>query len=141
MTPQPMHWNRGFIPLPAIVGCIFLLWAMPVAAVELPGSLAKDADCSACHMKKMIGKSVHSVMSSPCTVCHLTATQGDMTTTSLSMPKAKICFACHEQATASSLHDPAVKGQCLECHDAHSSGGRMLLREEGGVPWSALRTK
>jgi predicted CXXCH cytochrome family protein len=64
-----------------------------------------------------------------------------MTTVSLSMPKERICFACHEQAAASQLHNPAVKGQCVECHDAHSSDARMLLHAEGGLPLSALKAK
>ena len=54
-------------------------------------------------------------------------TQGDMTTVSLSMPKSKICSACHDQSAALRQHVPAVKGQCLECHDAHSSRYRLLL--------------
>lgn len=108
-------------------------------AVEHPGSLGKDADCTSCHAKKLMGKSVHSVMGSPCTVCHVTATQGDMTLVSLSMPKKRICFACHEEATAGRLHLSVVKGQCLECHDAHSSDGRMLLRQDGGPAFSGLK--
>lgn len=101
-----------------------------VAAVEHPGSLPKDAECTSCHAKKMTGKFVHSAMESPCGVCHVTSTQGDMTRVSLSMPKNKICFACHQEASASRLHTPSVKGQCVECHDAHSSEYRMLLLDK-----------
>ena len=98
-------------------------------AVEHPGSLEKDADCTSCHTKQITGKSVHSAMQSPCGVCHVTSTHGDMTVMSLSMPKNKIWFACHEAASAPRLHTPSVKGQCMECHDAHSSDYRMLLRQ------------
>lgn len=98
--------------------------------VEHPGSLQKDSDCASCHVKKMIGKSVHSAMQAPCGVCHVTATHGDMTLVNLSMPKNKICFACHEAASASRLHTSSVQAQCLECHDAHSSNYPMLLRRE-----------
>jgi predicted CXXCH cytochrome family protein len=118
---------------------VFLFALLPAAAVEHPGSLDKDADCTSCHSAKMRGKSVHSAMQSPCNVCHVTTTQGDMMLVSLSMPKNKICFACHEQASALRLHNPSVKRQCMECHDAHSSDRRMLLRDEGGPPLSALR--
>ena len=99
-------------------------------AVEHPGSLQQDDDCASCHVKKMTGQSVHSAMRSPCSVCHVTSTQGDMTLVSLSMPKDKICFACHQAASALRLHTFSAKGQCLECHDAHSSDHRMLLRQE-----------
>lgn len=103
-----------------------ILWSTPaLLASEHPGLV--DKDCPACHEQKVTGKSVHSAMDSPCTVCHVRMTQGDMTTVSLSMPKTKICSACHNEATALRQHVPPVKGQCLECHDAHSSRYRMLL--------------
>jgi hypothetical protein len=46
-------------------------------AVEHPGSLGKDADCTSCHAKKTTGTSVHSAMQSPSDVCHVTPTQGE----------------------------------------------------------------
>jgi predicted CXXCH cytochrome family protein len=46
-----------------------------------------------------------------------------------SMPKQKICFACHQEAAAFRKHVPAAKGQCLDGHDAHSSERKMLLAE------------
>jgi predicted CXXCH cytochrome family protein len=97
-------------------------------AVEHPGVLPMEAECSSCHASKISGKSVHSVMTASCSVCHVTATKGDMTLMSLSMPKEKICSACHEEAAALRQHVPAVKGTCVECHDAHSSERKMLLR-------------
>ena len=111
-----------------LVTCFFCVTPSLVVGVEHPGSLDNDAQCSTCHAKNISGKSVHAAMGSPCTVCHLTVTQGDMTTVTLSMPKGKICFACHEESAALPQHVPKVKGLCLECHDAHSSEQRMLLR-------------
>ena len=85
----------------ATAGLLISFFAVSRAtAVEHPGSLEKDADCTSCHTKQITGKSVHSAMQSPCGVCHVTSTQGDMTLVSLSMPKNKICFACHEAAQA-----------------------------------------
>lgn len=121
--------------------CAFLLLNTPTAgAVEHPGSLNKDAVCSTCHESKITGRSVHSAMGSPCTVCHVTMTQGDLTTVTLSMPKSKICFACHEEASAWKQHSPAAKAPCVDCHDAHSSKQRMLLREDT-VPQPARKTE
>jgi len=97
-------------------------------AVEHPGVVPKDAECTSCHAAKIRGKSVHSVMATSCEVCHLTQTQGDMMLVMLSMPKQKICFACHQESTALRQHVPEVKGQCIDCHDAHSSDRKMLLR-------------
>ena len=125
---------RPMTSVRAIAASGLLVFVFTVAhanAVEHPGSLERDADCTSCHANKMTGRSVHSAMQSPCGVCHVTSTQGDMTLVSLSMPKNKICFACHEAAAAGRLHKPSVKGQCVECHDAHSSDFRMLLRAEG----------
>ena len=99
-------------------------------AVEHPGVVPKDAECTSCHAAKVRGKSVHSVMETSCEVCDLTQLQGDMTLVSVSMPKQKICFACHQESAALRQHVPAVKGQCLDCHDAHSSERKMLLRAE-----------
>jgi len=126
------------------IASLLLLLAVPAIAVEHPGALSKDADCSSCHASKLSGKSVHSAMATSCMVCHVAQTQGDMTTLSLAMPKDKICFACHEKATALQRHssftnEPGVKERevkrlCVNCHDAHSSEQRMLLREAALVP-------
>ncbi len=103
-------------------------------SVEHPGSVHTDDNCSSCHADKARGKSVHSAMALSCTVCHLAQTQGDMTTLTLLMAKPKICFACHEQTLSVRQHRPAAKGLCLDCHDAHSSNRRMLLREPTYAP-------
>lgn len=114
------------IALGALMVSVLLL--APAFAVEHPGIVPQNAECTSCHVAKVSGKSVHSVMVASCSVCHVTQTQGDMTTVSLSMPKAQICFSCHEKSSALQRHSPETKGPCLECHDAHSSSQRMLLR-------------
>jgi len=103
--------------------------------VEHPGVVHQDDNCSSCHPDKTRGKSVHSAMALSCTVCHLAQTQGDMTILTLPMPKAKICSSCHEEGVLLRQHSRAAKGLCLDCHDAHSSNRRMLLR----VPTNARR--
>ena len=67
-------------------------------------------------------------MALSCTICHWVSAQPNATTINLSVPKEKICFGCHEQATEAQQHAPKVKGQCVDCHDSHSSSRRMLLR-------------
>ena|SRR3974390_456375 len=124
-----------------IAAMMFLatLAGMPAMAIEHPGVVPKDANCSSCHTKKVSGKSVHSAMVISCTVCHLAMTQGDMTTVSLVLPKEQICFECHERSSALQQHSPAARGPCLQCHDAHSSDRRMLLRAADGPPLSVLK--
>jgi predicted CXXCH cytochrome family protein len=120
--------NRLFVLL------LLLTAAGTVHAVEHPGVVPKESECSSCHASKMTGASVHSAMASSCNVCHLAKTQGDMTVLNLIMPKTQICFACHEKSAALQQHSPIVKGRCLDCHDAHSSDRRMLLRAEADGP-------
>jgi predicted CXXCH cytochrome family protein len=119
-----------------IVALLLLPAVMSASAVghpiEHPGILPKDADCSSCHANKTKGKSVHSAMAMPCTVCHLATTEGDMTMLNLAAPKEKICFGCHEKSAQLRRHKPTVKVGCVDCHDSHSSPRRSLLREQAG---------
>lgn len=111
-----------------LAASMFLAAALPAVAVEHPGVVPSGVECTSCHAAKVSGKSVHSVMATSCDVCHVTQTQGDMTLVSLSMPKQKICYACHQDSAALRQHFPAAKTQCVDCHDAHSSSRKMLLR-------------
>jgi predicted CXXCH cytochrome family protein len=118
----------------ALLGLLLLVVAATQAStIEHPGVLPKAAKCSFCHANKTKGKSVHSAMAIPCTACHLTETQGDMTTLNLVMPKEKICFACHEKSAPLRRHSPSAKASCVECHDSHSSSRPALLREQVAV--------
>lgn len=112
---------------------LWILRPTSAAGVEHPGSIPLGAECSSCHAAKINGKSVHSAMADPCTVCHVATIQGDMTSMTLLMPKNKICYACHAESVALKQHTPDAKKQCLECHDAHSSNSRMLLRAEAST--------
>lgn len=130
------------LPIPPITFLLAIFFlAVSAWGVEHPGVIPSGAECSSCHAKKISGKSVHSAMATPCTVCHLAKTQGDMTTLNLAMPKEQICFACHEKSAALQHHVPAAKGTCLDCHDAHSSDQRMLLRAAGGPTVSAIKSR
>ncbi len=112
---------------------VLVLFAGSLSAVEHPGVVPTGVECASCHSSKVTGKFVHSAMGTSCSVCHVTSTQGDMTTVSLSMPKDKICSACHTESATLRQHVPSVKGSCIDCHDAHSSSRRMMLRELAAV--------
>ena len=118
------------IALSSLAPWLWFFSVAPAFAVEHPGSIPQGAECSSCHATKISGRSVHSAMADPCTVCHVSQTQGDMTSMSLLMPKDKICYACHAESGALKQHTPDGTKPCLECHDAHSSNARMLLRVE-----------
>src|SRR5579872_6636098 len=110
-----------------------LLMVGSAGAIEHPGIVPQGVECRSCHANKLTGKSVHSAMETTCTVCHVERTQGDMMSVSLSMPKEKICSACHDESAALRQHVPAVKGSCVECHDAHSSDRKDLLRDVAAI--------
>lgn len=139
-TSQRTGARKSYCGTASCLVLLCMLTASHCWAVEHPGTIPKDAECSSCHAKKITGRSVHSAMASPCTICHVTMTQGDMTSISLLMPKNKICYACHAESAALRQHVPETKLQCLECHDAHSSNARMLLRAEA-VPVSVMKDK
>jgi predicted CXXCH cytochrome family protein len=126
-----MKHTRG--PLISHILSLLVIAALVIAAqaapVEHPGVLPKGAICSSCHADKTEGKSVHSAMALPCTVCHLIETKGDMTRLNLFVPKGTICFACHERSVPLPRHSPGAKAQCVECHDSHSSSRPALLLE------------
>jgi predicted CXXCH cytochrome family protein len=130
-APAPVASAMKYPPsaLIFLLSLLLLLPATRASAVEHPGILHKDDNCSSCHPDKTSGQSVHSAMALSCTVCHLAETQGDMTTLNLTMPRKQICFACHEKSMSLRHHSPVVKRLCVDCHDAHSSNRRMLLRE------------
>lgn len=111
------------------VSLLLLAAATQAFAGEHPGILHQDDNCSTCHADKISGKSVHSAMALACTACHVALTQGDMTILNLTMPKEQICFACHEKSKELHQHSPTGRAQCVDCHDAHSSNRRMLLRQ------------
>ena len=115
------------------LGLLLLVLWLPAFGVEHPGTIG-NAACTSCHAAKLTGKSVHSAMATSCSVCHVMQTQGDLTTVNLAAPKERICFSCHEKAESLRRHRQAAKGQCVDCHDAHSSDREMLLRIAQAVP-------
>lgn len=119
------------LKLASIVVALVLL---PLSASQLlahPG-IAPDARCSSCHGDKTRGKSVHAALAISCMVCHMLTSQGNATTIALTAPKEQICFGCHQRSTEADQHTPKVKGQCVDCHDSHSSARPMLLLRRNG---------
>ena len=112
---------------------LVLATAMPLAATEHPVKLDKDADCASCHEDKAKGKAVHSAIAMGCATCHDVKTQGETTTVEFTTPKDQLCFTCHDKAKEEVLHGPYEKGQCMSCHDPHTSDYPKQLRAEGNA--------
>ncbi|MGB7583635.1 MAG: cytochrome c3 family protein [Terriglobales bacterium] len=116
----------------AIFGVLFLAltYGLRLAAEEHPVPLTKDTDCASCHDDKTKGKAVHSAIAMGCTTCHEIKTEGDSTTVNLTAPKDQLCLTCHEKSKEETLHGPYDKGQCVTCHDPHTSDYPDQLRAE-----------
>lgn len=110
-----------------------LTCGLRLAAEEHPVPLPKDADCASCHDDKTKGKAVHSAIAMGCTTCHEVKTDGTTTSVNLTAPNDQLCFTCHEKSKEESLHGPYDKGQCVTCHDPHTSDFPKQLRAEGNA--------
>ena len=106
-----------------------LAFALPIVAAEHPVPLEKDADCATCHEDKTKGKAVHSAIAMGCTTCHEVKTEKDVTTVNLVSPKEELCFTCHEKSQDAVRHMPYDQGQCVTCHDPHTSDNPKQLRQ------------
>jgi len=59
-----------------------------------------------------------------CGECHVVAAANGLVA-----PKTEICLRCHDfKPDKKYLHPPFESGECLECHDPHSSRYPRLLR-------------
>ncbi len=107
---------------------VLILSARWANAVEHPVPLEKDADCATCHEDKTKGKAVHSAIAMGCTTCHEVKTEKDVTTVELTAPKNQICFTCHDVSKDKVKHGPYWQGNCVFCHDPHTSDQPKQLR-------------
>jgi len=60
-----------------------------------------------------------------CTGCH-----ESMAGNTFVAPRDELCLHCHVMPAPKFEHDPAASGDCLSCHDPHSSAYRYLLVAE-----------
>ena len=94
------------------------------------------AQCASCHEDKTKGKAVHSAMAMGCNSCHdVKVVNKEQTTVELVAKKEELCFTCHanESKPEDSKHGPWEKGQCVLCHDPHTSENPKQLRAAGNA--------
>jgi len=94
------------------------------AAREHPFVEANDLkaeNCLKCHADVQKGKAVHTAMSSGCDTCHQAASANGKTTITDVATGGDLCAMCHEMEKGPVLHGPYKAGECLACHDPHSS--------------------
>jgi predicted CXXCH cytochrome family protein len=86
-------------------------------------------DCLQCHKIKVAGKYDHPTT---CVSCH---TKAHITGTKEKFPRylfasgVELCWGCHDKTKFSKKvgHPPVAKGECLSCHDVHTSDTKALL--------------
>jgi len=90
----------------------------------------KSETCLTCHPDKKEGKSVHSAVTSGCESCHQAASENSKTKITLLATGGELCAMCHQVKSEPVLHGPYKKGECMICHDPHTSNFPRQLRAE-----------
>jgi predicted CXXCH cytochrome family protein len=115
-----------------------LVWLSPQVFAEEPVTHPfieqkdiKSETCLTCHPDKKQGKFVHSAVAMGCENCHQTTSEKNKTTITLVATGGDLCAMCHEAKKDAVLHGPYKNGQCLICHDPHSSEFKAETRAAG----------
>jgi predicted CXXCH cytochrome family protein len=91
--------------------------------------LPKEKLCLKCHQLNFEGMNwVHGpVASGGCRVCH--NPHQSAYPSLLDAPQREVCFRCHEERAVMEnvVHQDVASG-CLDCHDAHASQQKFLLK-------------
>lgn len=89
--------------------------------------------CKDCHTTLISKKVLHAPADESCENCHMPNDnqhpQEGLKGFQLADEPATLCFYCHEEYTKTNKHAPAESGECLMCHDPHSSNSAALLKE------------
>ena len=91
----------------------------------------KSETCLTCHPEKEEGKFVHSAVGMGCENCHHATSEKCRTKITLVATGGDLCAKCHEARKDPVLHGPYRKGECLTCHDPHSSDFKAQTRTAG----------
>src|SRR4030042_4653186 len=102
----------------------FSVFLIPVA------SFSYDfPDCLKCHKDKVAGKYDHPTECVKChTYAHITGKKKDFPNY-LFAQGVEFCWGCHDKTKFSNKveHPPVAKGECLSCHNVHTSDAKGLL--------------
>jgi predicted CXXCH cytochrome family protein len=89
-------------------------------------------DCLSCHEDLLKGGVMHYPAEDDCSTCHESTgashPSGDSVGFRLMDKVPELCFYCHEEAEQKiHPHQPVAAGNCMGCHDPHTSSGSSLL--------------
>lgn len=88
----------------------------------------KSQTCVICHPGRQEGKFAHAAVRMGCESCHQAVSEDAQTTVTLVATGGELCALCHQARKDAVLHGPYKAGQCLLCHDPHTSDFPRLLR-------------
>lgn len=106
--------------------------------VFITSSGAAEKTCIDCHKKIIAKRVVHAAlnqyvrMEHGCATCHTAPHAKKKGVLSLAAPVPDLCFMCHDKAKFSkkNIHPPVAGGDCLSCHNPHSSDAPRLLNQQ-----------
>jgi len=85
---------------------------------------AADAAAATPAETELVRSSHQPYVEKQCNSCHDKEKEGG-----LALARAKLCFSCHTDfLTGRYMHGPAAVGDCLSCHEPHSSRFPSLLK-------------
>ncbi len=96
--------------------------------------------CSECHEDKLNEETVHAPAKKDCQRCHIANGAehplDNVVGFALKENVPTLCYECHDPKNEKEfVHDPAQKGDCLKCHDIHTSPNLYLVKTDpvGGL--------
>ncbi len=110
---------------------IFLLFTLQQKLSFAQESLTQK-DCIGCHNKTNAKPFIHEPSNESCKNCHQSTGKKhpleDVEGFKLSAEVPALCYNCHDPInTKKHLHPPIKKGDCLSCHEVHSSSQKKLV--------------
>jgi predicted CXXCH cytochrome family protein len=114
--------------LPYFVLIMALSIAVPVLAQDKP----TEKKCLECHTKTNAKTFVHEPSKESCKNCHESNGKKhpleDEEGFKLVEKVPQLCYTCHDPInTKKHLHPPVKQGDCLDCHEIHSSNEKKLI--------------
>ena len=103
------------------------MYSIDVRADNSSIQLGDSCVDTGCHTSFRESQFVHSpVLLEHCGMCHLTLE--DRHVFKLAATGGGMCTVCHKMKFQPSVHEPVTKGECLKCHDSHSSEFPSLIK-------------
>lgn len=124
-------WNWGGMGVVLLVVFASLAPRDQLEAQKNTSDIQLRTSCvdAECHANYRESKYVHSpVILKACNVCHQTVENRHLF--KLVTTGEELCIFCHKMKLKNFVHEPVTKGECLKCHDSHSSEFPFLVKTD-----------